>query len=86
MDQYHYHTAQDSSFESSEPETVYESNQLESNPFFSSSSTTSSATSTDSESEYPDITSILMATKIEDPNASTSTPIVDDSSSDDENK
>ncbi|KAH9724641.1 hypothetical protein KPL70_007560 [Citrus sinensis] len=52
----------------------------------SSSSTNSTSTSTDSESEYADITSILMATKTEDPSASTSTPIVEDSSSDDEHK
>ncbi|KAH9686196.1 hypothetical protein KPL70_014280 [Citrus sinensis] len=84
MDQYHYHTVQDSSFESSEPETVYESNPSESNPSSSSSSTNSTSTSTNSESEYADITSILMATKTEDPSASTSTPIVEDSSSNDE--
>ena len=79
MDQYHYHVVQDSSSDSSKPETVYESN-------LSSSSTNSAGTSSDSESEYADITSILMATKTEDPSASTSTPIVEDSSSDDENK
>ncbi|KAH9752199.1 hypothetical protein KPL71_014610 [Citrus sinensis] len=36
--------------------------------------------------EYADITSILMATKTEDPSTSTSTPIVEDSSSNDEHK
>ena len=35
---------------------------------------------------YADITSILMATKIEDPSASTSTPIVEGNSSDHENE
>ncbi|KAH9716845.1 hypothetical protein KPL71_021594 [Citrus sinensis] len=86
MDQYHYHIVQDSSSESSEPETGHESNPSESNSSSSSSSTNSTSTSTDSESEYADITSILMATKTEDPSASTSTPIVEDSSSDDEHK
>ncbi|XP_052291797.1 uncharacterized protein LOC127900655 [Citrus sinensis] len=80
MDQYHY----DSSPESSEPETACESNRSESHS--SSSSTNSTSTSTDSESEYADITSILMATKPEDLSASTSTPIVEDNSSNDEHK
>ena len=84
MDQYHYQIVHDSSPESSEPETVCESNSSESHS--SSSSTNSTSTSTDSESEYADITSILMATKTEDPNASTTTPIIENSSSDDENK
>ncbi|XP_024039365.1 uncharacterized serine-rich protein C215.13-like [Citrus clementina] len=59
----------------------YESNPLESNP-----SSSSSPSSTDSESEYADITSILMATETADPSASTSTPIVDDNPSGDENQ
>ncbi|KAH9769356.1 hypothetical protein KPL71_011966 [Citrus sinensis] len=84
MDQYHYHTVHSSSPESSEPEIVCESTPSESNSF--SSFTNSTSTSTDSESEYADITSILMVTKTEDPSASTSTPIVEDSSSDDEHK
>ncbi|KAH9698016.1 hypothetical protein KPL71_023838 [Citrus sinensis] len=68
-------------------ETVYKSNPSESNPSSSSSSTNSVGTSTDSESEYADITSILMATKTEYPSTSTTTtPIVEDSSSDAENK
>ncbi|KAH9752132.1 hypothetical protein KPL71_014579 [Citrus sinensis] len=50
----------------------------------SSSSLHTDHTSTDSESEYADLTSILMATKTEDPSASTTTPIVEDSSSDDQ--
>ena len=86
MDQYHYHVVQDSSFDSSEPETIYESNPSKSNPSSFSSSINSTSTSTDSEFEYADITSILMETKIENPSASTSTPIVENSSSDDENK
>ncbi|KAH9697996.1 hypothetical protein KPL71_023832 [Citrus sinensis] len=86
MDQYHYHTVQDSSSGSSEQETGYESNSSESNSSSSSSSTNSTSTFTDSESEYADITSILMATKTEDRSASTSTPIVEDSSSNDEHK
>ncbi|KAH9716796.1 hypothetical protein KPL71_021578 [Citrus sinensis] len=86
MDQYHYHTVQHTSSDSSKPETVYESNPSESNPSSSSSSTNSVGTSTDSESEYVDITSILMATNTEDPSTSTTTPIVEDSSSDAENK
>ncbi|KAH9704933.1 hypothetical protein KPL70_011670 [Citrus sinensis] len=84
MDQYHYHIVHNSSPESSEPETVCESTSSESNSSFSFTNSTS--TSTDFESEYADITSILMATKIEDPSTSTSTPIVEDSSSDDEHK
>ncbi|XP_015389881.1 flocculation protein FLO11-like [Citrus sinensis] len=76
MDQYHYHTVQNTFSDSSEPETVYESNPSESNPSSSSSSTNSVETSTDSESEYADITSISMATKTEDPSTSTATPIV----------
>ncbi|KAH9752102.1 hypothetical protein KPL71_014562 [Citrus sinensis] len=75
MDQYHYHIVQDSSSDSSNPETVYESNPSESTSYSSSSSTNSTSNSTDFESEYADITSILMATKAEDPSASTSTPI-----------
>ncbi|KAH9792727.1 hypothetical protein KPL71_004249 [Citrus sinensis] len=86
MDQYHYHTVQNTFSDSSEPETIYESNPSESNPSSSSSSTNSVGTSTDSESEYADITSILMATKTEDPSTSTTTPIVEDSSSDAETK
>ena len=87
MDQYHYHTVQNTSSDSSEPETVYESNPSESNPSFSSfSSTNSVETSTDSESEYPDITSILMTTKTEDPSASTATPIIEETFSDAENQ
>ncbi|KAH9792715.1 hypothetical protein KPL71_004244 [Citrus sinensis] len=86
MDQYHYHIVQNTSSDSSEPETIYESNPSESNPSSSSSSTNSVGTSTDSESEYADITSILMATKTEDPSTSTTTPIVEDSSSDAETK
>ncbi|KAH9697861.1 hypothetical protein KPL71_023787 [Citrus sinensis] len=85
MDQYHYHTIQNTSSDSSEPETVYKSNPSESNPSSSSSSTNSVGTSTDSESEYTDITSILIATKTEDPSTSTATPIIEDSSSDAEN-
>ncbi|KAH9792654.1 hypothetical protein KPL71_004216 [Citrus sinensis] len=84
IDQYHYQIVHDSSSETSEPETVCESTPSESHS--SSSSTNSTSTSTDSESEYADITSILMATKTEDPSASTSTPIVEDSSSNDEHK
>ncbi|KAH9698077.1 hypothetical protein KPL71_023870 [Citrus sinensis] len=86
MDQYHYHTVQNTSSDSSEPETIYESNPSESNSSPSSSSKNSFGTSTDSKSEYADITSILMATKTEDPSTSTATPIVEDSSSDTENK
>ena len=81
MDQYHYHGVQNTSSDSSEPETVYESNPSESNPSSSSSSTNLAGTSIDSESEYADITSILMATKTEVPSASTSKPIVEDNSS-----
>ncbi|KAH9649287.1 hypothetical protein KPL70_025929 [Citrus sinensis] len=76
MDQYHYHTVQiqsSDSFDSSEPET---------NNSSSSSSYDSSKASTDFESEYADITGILMATEAADPSASTSTPIVDDNPSD----
>ncbi|XP_052291782.1 uncharacterized protein LOC127900644 [Citrus sinensis] len=86
MDQYHYHTVQNTSSDSSEPETIYESNQSESNPSSSSSSTNLVGTSIDFESEYADTTSILMATKTEDPSTSTATPIVEDNSSDVENK
>ena len=86
MDQYHYHTVQNTSSDSSELEPVYESNPSKSNPSSSSSSINSVGTSTDSESEYADITSILMATKTEDPSTSTATPIVENSSSDAENK
>ncbi|KAH9780712.1 hypothetical protein KPL71_008183 [Citrus sinensis] len=76
MDQYHYRTVQirsSDSSDSSEPETNHSS---------SSSSYASSQASTDSESEYADITGILMATETADPSASTSTPIVDDNPSD----
>ena len=86
MDQYHYHTVQNTSSDSFEPKTVYESNPSKSNPSSSSSSTNLGGTSTDSESEYADITRILMATKTEDPNASTATPIVEESSSNAENQ
>ncbi|KAH9698068.1 hypothetical protein KPL71_023866 [Citrus sinensis] len=75
------------SSDSSELETIYESNPSESNPSSSSSSSTNSVgTSTDSEAEYADITSILMTTKTEDPSVSTATPIVEESSSDAENQ
>ncbi|KAH9716750.1 hypothetical protein KPL71_021566 [Citrus sinensis] len=70
------------SSDSSEPETVDESNPSESNPSSSNSSENTDETSTDSESEYADITGILMATETADPSASTSTPIVDDNPSD----
>ncbi|KAH9698127.1 hypothetical protein KPL71_023895 [Citrus sinensis] len=73
MDQYHYHTVRNQSSDSSEPETVDESN-----PSSSNSSENTDETSTNSESEYADITGILMATETADPSASTSTPIVDD--------
>ncbi|KAH9668401.1 hypothetical protein KPL70_021402 [Citrus sinensis] len=76
MDQYHYHTVQTQSSDSSdfsEPKT---------HNSCSSSSYDSSNASTDSESEYADITGILMATETTDPSASTSTPIVDDNPSD----
>ena len=86
MDQYHYHVVQDSSSDSSKLETIYESNTSESNLSSSSLSSNSAGTSTNSESEYADITSVLMATKTEDPSASTSTPIIEDSFSDDETK
>ncbi|KAH9686199.1 hypothetical protein KPL70_014281 [Citrus sinensis] len=86
MDQYHYHIVQNTSSDCSELETVYESNPSESNPSSSSSSTNSVGTSTDFESEYADITSILMATKTEDLSTSTTTPIVEDNSSDAENQ
>ncbi|KAH9780715.1 hypothetical protein KPL71_008185 [Citrus sinensis] len=78
MDQYHYHTVQNQSFDSSEPETVDESNPSESNPSSSNSSENTNETLTDSESEYADITGILMATETADPSPSTSTPIVED--------
>ncbi|KAH9801824.1 hypothetical protein KPL71_001170 [Citrus sinensis] len=57
------------SSDSSEPET---NNSSSTSPYDSSQA------STDSESEYADITGILMATETADPSASTSTPIVDD--------
>ena len=82
MDQYHYHIVQQSSSDSSEPETHYESDPSDSHQ--SSSSSSSVGTSTDSESEYADITSILMATKTEDPSASSTTPIVEEQYSDTE--
>ncbi|KAH9716890.1 hypothetical protein KPL71_021625 [Citrus sinensis] len=76
MDQYHYHTIQNTSSDSSE-----------SNPSSSSSSSTDSiGTSIDTESEYADITSILITTKTEDPSASTATPIVEETFSDTENQ
>ncbi|KAH9668335.1 hypothetical protein KPL70_021376 [Citrus sinensis] len=76
MDQYYYHTVhtQDSFSSASESEPIYDSNPLDSTDH----------TSTDSESEYADLASILMETKTEDPSASTTTPIVEDSSSDDQ--
>ncbi|KAH9734797.1 hypothetical protein KPL71_017510 [Citrus sinensis] len=77
MAQYHYHTVQNQSSDSSEPETVDESNPSSSNSFANTDET-----STNSESEYADITSILMATETADPSASTSTPIVEDHPSD----
>ncbi|KAH9716976.1 hypothetical protein KPL71_021655 [Citrus sinensis] len=43
MDQYHYHTVQNTSFDSSEPEPIYKSNPSESNPSSSSSSTNQAA-------------------------------------------
>ncbi|KAH9668370.1 hypothetical protein KPL70_021389 [Citrus sinensis] len=61
------------SSDSSEPET---NNSSSSSPYDSSQA------STDSESEYADITGILMATETADPSASTSTLIVDDDPSD----
>ncbi|KAH9801869.1 hypothetical protein KPL71_001186 [Citrus sinensis] len=64
---------QDHSSDSSGPET---------HNSCSSSSYDSSNASTDSESEYANITGILMATETADPSASTSTPIVDDNPSD----
>ncbi|KAH9752185.1 hypothetical protein KPL71_014601 [Citrus sinensis] len=67
---------------SSELETVDESNPSESNPSSSNSSANTDGTSTDSESEYANITVILMATETADPSASTSTPIVEDHPSD----
>ncbi|KAH9649388.1 hypothetical protein KPL70_025965 [Citrus sinensis] len=76
MDQYHYHIVQtqsSDSSDSSEPETTHSS---------SSSSYVSSKASTDSESEYADITGILMAIETTDPSAYTSTPIVNDNPSD----
>ncbi|KAH9668365.1 hypothetical protein KPL70_021385 [Citrus sinensis] len=76
MDQYHYRTVQiQSSYssDSSEPET---NNSSLTSPYDSSQA------STDSESEYADITGILMATETADPSASTLTPIVDDNPSD----
>ncbi|KAH9680032.1 hypothetical protein KPL71_026386 [Citrus sinensis] len=76
MDQYHYHTIQTQSSDSSD------SSEPETNHSTSSSAYDSSKTFTDSESEYADITAILMATETADPSASTSTPIVDDNASD----
>ena len=85
MDQYHYHTVQtqDSFSSASKSEPIYDSNPPYSTSSSSSSSLNTDHTSTDSESEYADLISILMATKIEDPSASTTMPIVEDSSSDD---
>ena len=84
MDQYHYHTvqAQDSFSSASESEPIYDSNPSDSTSSSSSSSLNTDHTSTNSESEYADLTSILMATKTEDPSASTTTLIVEDSSFD----
>ena len=84
MDQYHYHTVQthDSSSTEFESDPIYESNLSTSISSSSPSSLNSDNSSTNSESEYADLTSILMATKTEDPSASTTTPIVEDSSSD----
>ncbi|KAH9668361.1 hypothetical protein KPL70_021384 [Citrus sinensis] len=76
MDQHHYHTVQIQSSDSSD------SSELETNNSSSTSPYDSSQASTDSESEYADITGILMATETADPSASTSTPIVDDNPSD----
>ncbi|KAH9649247.1 hypothetical protein KPL70_025910 [Citrus sinensis] len=76
MDQYHYHTVQTQSLDSSD------SSEPETHNSCSSSSYDSSNASTDSESEYADITGILMPTETADPSASTSTPIVDDNPSD----
>ncbi|KAH9724634.1 hypothetical protein KPL70_007559 [Citrus sinensis] len=76
MDQFHYHTVQTESSDSSD------SSEPETNNSSSSSSYDTSQASIDSESEYADITSILMATETTDPSASTSTPIVDDNPSD----
>ncbi|KAH9680127.1 hypothetical protein KPL71_026427 [Citrus sinensis] len=76
MDQYHYHTVQTQSSDSSD------SSEPEINHSTSSSPYDSSKTFTDSESEYADITGILMATETADPSASTSTPIVEDHPSD----
>ncbi|KAH9734711.1 hypothetical protein KPL71_017470 [Citrus sinensis] len=86
MDQYHYHTVQtqDLFAYASESEPIYDSNPSDSTSSSSSSSLNTNHTSTDFESEYADLTSILMATKTEDPSASTTTPIVEDSSSDDQ--
>ena len=86
MDQYHYHTvqAQGSFSSASESEPLYDSNPSDSTSPSSSSSLNTAHTLTDSESEYANLTSILMATKTEDPSASTTTPIVEDSSSDDQ--
>ncbi|KAH9744215.1 hypothetical protein KPL70_003597 [Citrus sinensis] len=76
MDQYHYHTVQTQSSDSSD------SSEPETHNSCSSSSYDSSNASTDSEYEYANITGILMATETTDPSASTSTPIVDDNPSD----
>ncbi|KAH9668358.1 hypothetical protein KPL70_021382 [Citrus sinensis] len=84
MDQYYYHTvqAQDSFSSASEFEPIHDSNPSDSTSSSFSSSLNTDHTSTDSESEYADLTSILMATKTEDPSASTTTLIVEDSSFD----
>ena len=65
MDQYHYHTVQtqDSFSSAFESEPIYDSNPLDSTSSSSSSSLHTDHTFTDSESEYADLTSILMATK-----------------------
>ena len=86
MDQYYYHTvqAQDSFSSASEFEPIHDSNPSDSTSSSFSSSLNTDHTSTDSESEYADLTSILMATKTEDPSASTTMPIIEDSSSDDQ--
>ena len=74
MDQYHYHTIQSHSLNSSDS----------SGPTISSSSSSyaTSPASTDSESEYADITGILIATEKAKPSASSPTPIVEDNPSD----
>ncbi|KAH9686151.1 hypothetical protein KPL70_014258 [Citrus sinensis] len=65
-----------------EPNNSSDTSEPETNNSPSSSSYDSSKGSTDFESEYADITGILMATETADPSTSTSTPIVDDNPSD----